>query len=169
MRFQLLALGLASLTTAQILDLAPSVTDSLTPRSPAEQVTFKPCKHTHPTTDPAQVLAIDFTPNPPQAGADLHIAVRAALRQRLEQGAALKLSVKMGLIPVLGLSVDVCKWVPGGCPVEPGEWAMNYTQALDAGVPTGVPFAIKVDVEDKEGERMACVKIPDVQIAAKEE
>lgn len=160
MQLQILTLALAALATAAPSPIAASNGTSTS----TSGVDFKPCKHSDPATDPAQVLGIDFAPNPPLVDTDLNITVRGVLRERLEDGAKLKLAVKMGFLTILRRTVDLCELVPGGCPVEPGEWELAYTQPMEPGTPANMPFTVQVNVEDKDAKKMACVNIPNVVV-----
>ncbi|KAK8148745.1 Phosphatidylglycerol/phosphatidylinositol transfer protein [Beauveria asiatica] len=120
------ALGLLSLC------LAPALSQKIPGNSPLEF-----CDGDH-SEDLITINNVDLTPNPPKAGQELLIKASGTVKQAIEQGAYVKLSVKYGLIKLLTTTADLCEQIGNvdlKCPVEAGDQTIEKTVKLPAEIP----------------------------------
>jgi len=61
------------------------------------------------SNDIIQIQSIEVTPDPPQAGKDLTVNVKAITTERIEEGAYAMVTVKLGRIKILTKEFDLCE------------------------------------------------------------
>ncbi|KAL8850861.1 MAG: hypothetical protein Q9221_004174 [Calogaya cf. arnoldii] len=80
------------------------------------------------TTDSLTIDNVDFEPNPPEKGKKLLIKANGTFTEKVEHGAYIDLTVKLGLIKISHEQYDLCEHmnqqVDEECPIE-GERAFN--------------------------------------------
>lgn len=99
-------------------------------------------------------------PDPPQRGTDVNVTVNGILNDRIEDGAKIRLKVKLGLITLAVLHFDFCeKAVEFGheCPLEKGPLSISHTAKIPYEVPPG-RYTIDINIETVDQRPIACVK-----------
>ncbi|TDL28316.1 hypothetical protein BD410DRAFT_737528 [Rickenella mellea] len=116
--------------------------------------------------DPSDIIelhSIKVTPDPPQPGKNLTVAVTGYVRETIEEGAYADVTVKLGLVKLLQKEFDVCEEARNAdasvrCPVDPGEYEVEQTVELPKEIPPA-KFTIMVRGYTPEDEPMVCVDI----------
>lgn len=126
------------------------------------QVPFKACKGKAMNESLFEIAEINLSPNPPQVGRNLDIAVRGHLKQDADEGSIMKVSIKTGALTSKKLEYDFCEGVNTTCPVEAGEVRFRKLQWIDPRIPTFLHYKLKVELFDKDDLRKAlsCVLVP---------
>jgi hypothetical protein len=114
--------------------------------------TYKTCGS---ASDLGEVQKVFFTPENPQSGKPLVITTTTLFKARVEAGATIKVTAKLGPIPVRTDNYNLCDFV--NCPIEPG----THTYSITTNIPPGTPplrltyrsVGLTVD-----GQQMTCVE-----------
>ncbi|KAF7966634.1 hypothetical protein HWV62_37591 [Athelia sp. TMB] len=98
-------------------------------------------------TDPIQIQSIEVSPDPPQPGKDLTVKVKATVLERIEEGAWVDVTVKLGLIKILHKQFDLCEEARNAhasiqCPAEPGDYEVSQTVTLPKEIPPGTLLSL---------------------------
>ncbi|KAI0035671.1 ML domain-containing protein [Vararia minispora EC-137] len=91
-------------------------------------------------TDLVQLTSVSMTPEPPKAGQNQTVAVKANILNVIEEGAYAVVEVKFGVIRILNRTFDICDEARRAnasiqCPVLPGYYEIEQTVALPRGIP----------------------------------
>ncbi|KAM3495314.1 hypothetical protein MY3957_001337 [Beauveria namnaoensis] len=143
------ALGLLSLCLAP----AAALSNKIPGNSPLEL-----CDGDH-SADLITINKVDLTPNPPKAGQDLLIKASGTVKQPIEEGAYVILSVKYGLIKLLTTTADLCEQIGNvdlKCPVKAGDQTIEKTVKLPAEIPPGT-YTVFADVYNADDTPITCL------------
>ncbi|KAF5390291.1 hypothetical protein D9757_002856 [Collybiopsis confluens] len=93
-------------------------------------------------TDPLRIRDIQISPDPPAPGKPLTVNVTATANERIEEGAYVDVTVKLGLIKLLTKQFDVCEEARNAnasvqCPVDQGAYNVAQTVDLPREIPPG--------------------------------
>ncbi|PPQ97561.1 hypothetical protein CVT26_002346 [Gymnopilus dilepis] len=93
-------------------------------------------------TDAVRIQSIDISPDPPKPGKDLTVTVTGIAKERIEEGAYVDVTVKLGLVKILSKEFDVCEEAQNAnasiqCPVEEGTYTVKQTVELPKEIPPG--------------------------------
>ncbi|KAM3508716.1 hypothetical protein MY10362_000997 [Beauveria mimosiformis] len=141
------ALGLFSLC------LAPALSAKIPGNSPLEL-----CDGDH-SDDLIIINNVDLTPNPPKAGQELLIKASGTVKEAIEKGAYVKLTVKYGLIRLLTTTADLCEQIGNvdlKCPVKAGDQTIEKTVELPAEIPPGT-YTVIADVYNDDDTPITCL------------
>lgn len=117
----------------------------------ADSIPFSTCGGDGSVT----VQSVNVDPYPVQAGKDVNVAAAATGTKTLTGGQA-KVTVKLGFVPVLTKSIDIC--TVNACPIAPGPVTLKLTEALpDLGI-HGVTVKVDVAISDQDSKEVACVE-----------
>ncbi|KAF7549219.1 hypothetical protein G7Z17_g6529 [Cylindrodendrum hubeiense] len=111
------------------------------------------------TADLITIDRVDLLPNPPQAGKDLVIKAKGTVKQRIEEGAYVLLTVKYGLIRLISTKADLCEQIGNvdlECPVEAGDLEIIKTVELPNEIPPG-KYSVLADVFSAEDVQITCL------------
>jgi hypothetical protein len=103
--------------------------------TPLNSLTISDCGNTN---DILQIRYIHMSPDPPRKGQMLTIEALGFLREQIEYGSYIKLTVKLlGLIPIYNTRLDLCEYLmyDNPCPIERGRQEL-YT---DNYIPEEIP------------------------------
>lgn len=105
------------------------------------------------------IKSVDLSPNPPKAGAELVIKASGEVKEAIEEGAYVRLTVKYGLIRLISTKADLCEQIGNvdlECPVKPG--IMEITKAVDlpAEIPPG-KYTVVADVYTANDVAITCL------------
>ncbi|KAM5348338.1 hypothetical protein ACJ41O_008162 [Fusarium nematophilum] len=109
--------------------------------------------------DLIQIDSVDLLPNPPQAGQELVIKAKGTVKQKIEEGAYVLLTVKYGLIRLISTKADLCEQIGNvdlECPVEAGDLEITKTVDLPAEIPPG-KYTVLADVFTVEDVQITCL------------
>ncbi|TQV93164.1 hypothetical protein V2A60_003518 [Cordyceps javanica] len=148
------ALGLLSfcLTPATALSILDDGT-KIPGESPLEL-----CPGDH-SADLITIKNVDLAPNPPKAGQELLIKASGTVKQTIEQGAYVKLTVKYGLIRLLTTTADLCEQVGNvdlKCPIEKGDQTIEKIVKLPVEIPPG-KYTVLADVYTADDTQITCL------------
>jgi len=118
---------------------------------------LKHCKD--PATDLLEITSVDLNPNPPKPGNTLSIVAKGTVKDDIEDGAKIHLSVKYGLITIIRTTRDLCEDVPNvglECPVKKGELSLSKDVDLPAEIPPG-KYTVVADVVSKDDKTITCL------------
>ncbi|KAL4807056.1 Phosphatidylglycerol/phosphatidylinositol transfer protein [Aspergillus unguis] len=118
-----------------------------------------------PAGDLLEIKNVDLSPNPPKAGTTLKIKAEGVLKQKVEQGAYVLLTVKYGLITLINQQADLCdqlKNVDLGCPLEEGPMVLTKEVDLPTQIPPG-RYTVHADVFTKDEKRLTCLDAKNIQ------
>jgi len=98
---------------------------------------FVDCGH---STDVITIDSFEISPNPPEAGKNLTVTVKASASETIEDGAYVDVTVKVGRIKILSKRLDICQEAQNAdaeiqCPVEPGPHSVVQTVLLPKEIP----------------------------------
>ncbi|KAL2206464.1 hypothetical protein CC79DRAFT_1369881 [Sarocladium strictum] len=102
---------------------------------------------------------VDLSPNPPQPGKELLIKASGVVKEKIEEGAYVLLTVKYGLIRLISTKASLCEQVGNvdlECPLEEGK--VEVTKAVD--IPAEIPpgkYTVLADVYTEEGDPITCL------------
>lgn len=119
---------------------------------------FHACKTLSPDDSIYEVKSITLDPYPPRKKKDVRIVVRGILKDKIDQGAYVKVTVSKGILKHT-LDFDFCKGIIQGCPVGSGDvefWTGQYISGL---IPSG-KATIMVKPFTTDGRMMSCVEVP---------
>ncbi|KNE54159.1 hypothetical protein AMAG_00156 [Allomyces macrogynus ATCC 38327] len=107
-----------------------------------------------------QVLSARIIPDPLVAGQNAVVEIEGFLLKPLDQGAYVEMTVKLGIIKLLGKTYDFCDeaWLHPGlpCPIPTGHQVIRVEIDLPKEVPPSV-FYIHALVYDAEDNDVACL------------
>ncbi|KAF7966655.1 hypothetical protein HWV62_37549 [Athelia sp. TMB] len=114
-------------------------------------------------TDPILIQSIEISPDPPQPGKDLTVKVKATVSERIEEGAYVDVTVKLGLIKLLHKQFDLCQEAREAqadvqCPVEAGDYEVSQTVALPKEIPQA-KFNIDVQGYTVDDDDLMCLQL----------
>ncbi|OAR01848.1 hypothetical protein LLEC1_04554 [Akanthomyces lecanii] len=145
----LLSICLAPATALSILDDKNKIPGE----SPLEL-----CEGDH-SSDLITIKNVDLTPNPPKAGQELLIKASGTVKQKIEEGAYVELTVKYGLIKLLTTTADLCEQfgnVDMKCPIEKGDQTIEKTVKLPVEIPPG-KYTVLADVFNADKTHITCL------------
>ncbi|OAA62365.1 phosphatidylglycerol / phosphatidylinositol transfer protein [Cordyceps fumosorosea ARSEF 2679] len=111
------------------------------------------------SADLITIESVDLDPNPPKAGQELLIKASGTVKETIEQGAYVKLTVKYGLIKLLTQTADLCEQVGNvdlKCPIEKGEQTIEKTVKLPVEIPPG-KYTVLADVYNADDTPITCL------------
>jgi hypothetical protein len=109
-------------------------------------------------TDHLRISAMDFTPDPVKSDATLRVAVQGTLDEDILGGSA-KLTVSYYGVPITSVDFDICKQFGITCPRKAGEQFEGVIMYKVPTIPlTGVTLDVEIDVSDKAGKPISCLK-----------
>ncbi|KAK3318300.1 ML domain-containing protein [Apodospora peruviana] len=82
--------------------------------------------------------SVDLSPNPPEAGTTLEIAASGTVKETIEDGAYVNLSVKYGYIRLINTKADLCEEIKNvdlECPIEEGKISITKSVELPKEIP----------------------------------
>jgi hypothetical protein len=100
-----------------------------------------------------------LTPNPPEAGQTLTIEASGIVKEAIEEGAYVNLSVKYGYIRLISTTADLCKEMKNvelECPIEKGRISITKNVDLPKEIPPG-KYTVDADVYTKEDKHITCL------------
>ncbi|KAF4459476.1 phosphatidylglycerol phosphatidylinositol transfer [Fusarium albosuccineum] len=109
--------------------------------------------------DLIRIDSVDLLPNPPQAGQELVIKAKGTVKQKIEEGAYVLLTVKYGLIRLISTKADLCEQIGNvdlKCPVEAGDLEITKSVDLPAEIPPG-KYTVLADVFTVEDVQITCL------------
>jgi hypothetical protein len=109
--------------------------------------------------DLVTIEKVDLAPNPPRAGQELVIKATGTVKERLEEGAYVQLTVKYGLIRLISTKADLCEQIGNvdlECPVEPGKLSVEKSVDLPKEIPPG-KYTVLADVYTAEEIHITCL------------
>jgi hypothetical protein len=105
------------------------------------------------------IKSVDLTPNPPKAGTKLQIKASGEVKETIEKGAYVLLTVKYGLIRLISTTADLCEQIGNvdlKCPVEPGTMEITKDVDLPAQIPPG-KYTVLADVYTADDVQITCL------------
>ncbi|KAK3944887.1 ML domain-containing protein [Diplogelasinospora grovesii] len=105
------------------------------------------------------IKEVVLDPNPPEAGKTLVIKASGTVKERIEEGAYVKLEVKYGYIKLISTTADLCKEIQNvalECPIEAGDLAVEKSVDLPREIPPG-KYTVNADVYTKDDEHITCL------------
>ncbi|KAJ3486358.1 hypothetical protein NLG97_g6635 [Lecanicillium saksenae] len=111
------------------------------------------------SADLITIKKVDLDPNPPKAGKELLIKASGTVKQRIEEGAYVKLTVKYGLIKLLTTTADLCEQIGNidmKCPLEEGDQTIEKTVELPVEIPPG-KYTVFADVYNADDTPITCL------------
>ncbi|KAJ3027343.1 Phosphatidylglycerol/phosphatidylinositol transfer protein [Rhizophlyctis rosea] len=102
---------------------------------------------------------IRMTPDPPERGKPLTIAIKGKLEEVVQEGAYADVKVNLGFIKLVDQRFDVCenvKEVGKECPLQPGEEEVTHTVDFPKEAPPG-RYIIHADITNYDGKHVACI------------
>jgi len=119
-----------------------------------------PLKHCeNPADDILEITNVDLDPNPPKPGNTLSIVATGNVKEEIEDGATIHLSVKYGLITIIRTTRDFCEDVPNvglECPIQKGELKLTKDVDIPKEVPPG-KYSVVADLQTKDGKTLTCL------------
>ncbi|KAL1916959.1 uncharacterized protein VTP21DRAFT_5156 [Calcarisporiella thermophila] len=112
--------------------------------------------------DSSDILRLDylnFIPNPPLKGQPLTFDGKGFLKETVNRGAYIDLTVKYGLIKLLQQKLDLCDEVEKigmQCPLSEGEHDVEHTETLPREIPPG-KYTVNAVVYTEDHRRIACI------------
>jgi len=102
---------------------------------------------------------VDIDPNPPVQGEKLVIKASGELKEKIEAGAYVKLTVKLGYIKLVSQTIDLCDHaseIDLECPVEKGQREVTKEVEIPKAIPPG-KYNVQADVYTKDDEPITCI------------
>ncbi|EGX51647.1 Phosphatidylglycerol/phosphatidylinositol transfer protein [Orbilia oligospora] len=116
-----------------------------------------------PATDLVKIDRIYINPNPPAVGKTLHLEASGEVKRRIEEGAIMKVEVKLGYITLIKQTLDFCSNLEKAnttvnCPIEPGPLKIVKDQDLPKEIPPG-KFKVTAELytEKEDGDLITCL------------
>lgn len=165
MRFSSFAVALLSVgltpAAAAIFDFAGDseavvVNDDL--KIPGESP-LELCDKVDHALDTVTITRVDLAPNPPLPGQPLVIEAIGTVKQPIEKGAYVQLTVKYGLIRLISTKADLCEQIGNvdlECPVERGILKVSKTVELPKEIPPG-KYTVLADVFNADKSHITCL------------
>ncbi|KAF4947494.1 hypothetical protein FSARC_13957 [Fusarium sarcochroum] len=136
---------------------APDVTISDDLKIPGDSP-LELCPGDH-SADLVKIEKVDLAPNPPKAGQELLIKAKGSVKQKIEEGAYVLLTVKYGLIRLISTKADLCEQIGNvdlKCPVEAGDIEVTKSVDLPAEIPSG-KYTVLADVFTVDDVQITCL------------
>ncbi|KAJ6789290.1 hypothetical protein PWT90_02156 [Aphanocladium album] len=111
------------------------------------------------SADLITIKQVDLDPNPPKAGKELLIKASGTVKERIEDGAYVKLTVKYGLIRLLTTTADLCEQfgnIDMKCPLEKGDQTIEKIVKLPVEIPPG-KYTVLADVYNADDTPITCL------------
>ncbi|KAF5666030.1 phosphatidylglycerol phosphatidylinositol transfer [Fusarium heterosporum] len=111
------------------------------------------------SADLIKIDSVDLSPNPPKAGQELLIKAKGTVKQKIEEGAYVLLTVKYGLIRLISTKADLCEQIGNvdlKCPVEAGVVEVTKSVDLPNEIPSG-KYTVLADVFTVDDVQMTCL------------
>ncbi|KAH7328016.1 ML domain-containing protein [Stachybotrys elegans] len=109
--------------------------------------------------DLVTIKSVDLAPNPPQAGKELVIKAKGSVKETIDEGAYVLLTVKYGLIRLISTKADLCEQITNvdlECPVKPGDLEVVKSVDLPAEIPPG-KYTVFADVYTADDVQITCL------------
>jgi len=109
--------------------------------------------------DLVTIESVDLSPNPPKAGNELVIKAKGTIKETIEEGAYVLLTVKYGLIRLITTKADFCKEIGNvdlECPLEAGDLEITKSVDLPAEIPPG-KYTVLADVYTAKDVQITCL------------
>ncbi|KAJ2983841.1 hypothetical protein NQ176_g395 [Zarea fungicola] len=116
------------------------------------------CNGDH-SDDLITIEKVDLSPNPPLAGKQLLIKASGTVKETINEGAYVKLTVKYGLIKLLTTKADLCEQfgnIDMKCPLEKGKQTIEKTVELPVEIPPG-KYTVIADVFNADDTPITCL------------
>ncbi|PHH66813.1 hypothetical protein CDD81_5945 [Ophiocordyceps australis] len=111
--------------------------------------------------DIVDIERVDITPNPPIPGQNLTISASGTVKEVIETGAYVHLSLKYNkFIPIPINNQGLCEnigQVGLQCPLEPGKMTISKEFALEKQIPPGT-YDVQADVFTKDNRKITCLQ-----------
>lgn len=108
-----------------------------------------------------KIESLSITPNPPQKGQKLEVALVGDLTANVGPGTLLEVKVRFMRIPILKKRLDLCDELakvgdaPAKCPIEVGKKLWKYSVDLPESIPTG-KYTADLKIKDQSGQQVFC-------------
>ncbi|KAI8080019.1 ML domain-containing protein [Halteromyces radiatus] len=125
-----------------------------------EQTSTKLIQNCGDEDDLLTIEHINLTPDPPVKGQNLHIDFKGYLKETVEDGAYLYLTVKWGVVQLVKKELDLCEEsgkIDEDCPIEKGPVSIVKDVELPKTIPGG-KYTVEAEVYTVDGERVTCLK-----------
>ncbi|KAF8901778.1 ML domain-containing protein [Mucidula mucida] len=111
-------------------------------------------------TDPIQLESIAVSPDPPKAGEDLTVTVRALVTEAVEEGAYAEVIVKLGRVKILTTTFDICEEAryDVSCPMRKGPHIVVHTVALPNDIPRA-KFTVDINAYTVDDDDLMCLNL----------
>merc|ERR1712025_840533 len=109
--------------------------------------------------DLVTIESVDLSPNPPKAGNELVIKAKGTIKETIEEGACVLLTVKYGLIRLITTKADFCKEIGNvdlECPLGAGDLEITKSVDLPAEIPPG-KYTVLADVYTAKDVQITCL------------
>ncbi|KFA63967.1 hypothetical protein S40285_05714 [Stachybotrys chlorohalonatus IBT 40285] len=109
--------------------------------------------------DLVTIDSVDLVPNPPKPGQELVIKAKGTVREEIEKGSYVLLTVKYGLIRLISTKADLCEQINNvdlECPVKPGVLEVEKSVDIPAEIPPG-KYTVLADVYNSEDVQITCL------------
>ncbi|KAF7732827.1 Phosphatidylglycerol/phosphatidylinositol transfer protein [Apophysomyces ossiformis] len=109
-----------------------------------------------------KIKDITLTPPFPVPGEELKIEASGFLEEDVEEGAAARVTVKLGLVTLLRKTFDICDELKKNdvelkCPIKKGELKLTQTVKLPKEIPPG-DFRVFVEAYNYDDADLACLR-----------
>lgn len=94
------------------------------------------------------------------SGTDLEIVASGTLKEDIEAGAKVALTVKWGLIQLIHTTADLCDQVGRvdlECPIKKGPMTLKKAVSIPKEVPPG-QYTVIANVVDKDAKQVTCLE-----------
>jgi hypothetical protein len=109
--------------------------------------------------DLVEINKVDLSPNPPKPGQELLITASGVVKEKIEEGAYVLLTVKYGLIRLISTKASLCEQVENvdlKCPLEPGKVEVTKSVDIPAEIPPG-KYTVLADVYTEDEVPITCL------------
>ncbi|RUS22186.1 ML domain-containing protein [Endogone sp. FLAS-F59071] len=111
---------------------------------------------------PDDILRIEYihiTPDPPVKGEELTVDFKGYLKEQVEEGSMIDVTVKYGAIKLLHKQFDLCEQaqqVNRTCPIEEGDFNLIHTVELPKDIPPG-KYTVLAKVFTEDVRQITCL------------
>ncbi|KAL1412897.1 hypothetical protein Q8F55_000646 [Vanrija albida] len=114
-------------------------------------------------TDAVTINSITLNPDPPKAGHNLTVTVKATANEEIGEGATADLTFRLGKIAIKRKTIDLCEEARSRdlsirCPVSKGEHTVVETFELPRELPPG-KYRIEVRAFTADDTNLACLDL----------
>ncbi|CAO3686613.1 unnamed protein product [Umbelopsis ramanniana] len=112
--------------------------------------------------DEQDILSIDYinlTPDPPVKGQPLDIEFKGWLKEQVENGSYIDLTVKFGVVKLLSKRLDLCdqaKEIDTQCPIPAGEFTFTKSVDLPNEIPGG-KYTVNAKIMTPDERQITCL------------